>query len=191
MQPVPPCPAPDCWWWMQESGLLLQWELWLGTYSVGFFFFSFSPGYVALWGSKTPHRPTGERVSCCLETSPPSWLPPWDRSLSVTLLSLFLSFIFCPTSFQREWAAFLDAGVLCQHSEFVLWKLFSVQMVFWWICRGENGLPILFLCHLRTASCYGLFKRVWNMLQNCTTAFQARPFPSLLRIESLLLILNL
>ena len=26
-------------------------------------------------------------------------LPPWDRSPSLTLLSLFLSFIFCPTSF--------------------------------------------------------------------------------------------
>ena len=23
-------------------------------------------------------------------------------------------------------------------------------MIFWWICRGESGLPILFLCHLRT-----------------------------------------
>ena len=34
-------------------------------------------------------------------------LPSWDRSPSVTLLSLFLSFIFCPTFFQRQWAAFL------------------------------------------------------------------------------------
>ena len=30
-------------------------------------------------------------------------------TLSLTLLSLFLSFIFCPTSFCREWAAFLGA----------------------------------------------------------------------------------
>ena len=28
---------------------------------------------------------------------------------SLTLLSLFLSFMFCPTSFQRQWAAFLGA----------------------------------------------------------------------------------
>ena len=34
-------------------------------------------------------------------------LPSWDRSPSLTLLSLFLPFIFCPTSFQRQWAAFL------------------------------------------------------------------------------------
>ena len=36
-------------------------------------------------------------------------LPSWDGSLSLPLLSLFLSFIFCATSFQREWAAFLGA----------------------------------------------------------------------------------
>ena len=35
-------------------------------------------------------------------------LPSWDGSLSLALLSLFLSFIFCPTSFWR-WAAFLGA----------------------------------------------------------------------------------
>ena len=34
-------------------------------------------------------------------------LPSWDGSLSLALLSLFLSFIFCPTSFRRWWAAFL------------------------------------------------------------------------------------
>ena len=38
-----------------------------------------------------------------------SWLPPRDGSPSLTFLSLFLSFIFCPTSFQRKWAAFLGA----------------------------------------------------------------------------------
>ena len=36
-------------------------------------------------------------------------LPSWDGSPSLALLSLFLSFIFCPTSFQRQWAAFLGA----------------------------------------------------------------------------------
>ena len=28
----------------------------------------------------------------------------------------------------------------------------SIQMIFQWICVGESGLPILFLCHLRTAA---------------------------------------
>ena len=34
-------------------------------------------------------------------------LPSWDGSPSLALLSPFLSFIFCPTSLQRQWAAFL------------------------------------------------------------------------------------
>ena len=41
-----------------------------------FFFFFNPPSYVALWDFKTPQRPACERVSCYLETSPPSWLPP-------------------------------------------------------------------------------------------------------------------
>ena len=36
-------------------------------------------------------------------------LPSQDGSPSLTLLSLFLSFILCPTSFLRQWAAFLGA----------------------------------------------------------------------------------
>ena len=32
-------------------------------------FIYFPPGYVALWDSKTSHRPASERVSWCLETS--------------------------------------------------------------------------------------------------------------------------
>ena len=36
-------------------------------------------------------------------------LASWDGSPSLNLLSLFLSFIFCPTSFRRQWAAFLGA----------------------------------------------------------------------------------
>ena len=73
------------------------------------FLFFFPPCYVALWDSKTPHRQTGERVSWCLETFPLSQLPPQDGSLSLTLLPLFLSFIFCPTFFGRECVAFLGA----------------------------------------------------------------------------------
>ena len=80
----------------------------------GFHLFIFPPGYVSLWNSKTPHRPTGERVSWCLETFPLLRLPPWDGSPSLTLLSLFLSFIFCPTAFRRQWAAFLGASTNIQ-----------------------------------------------------------------------------
>ena len=126
------------------------------AYSVGFvFFFSLSPSYVALWDSKTPHRPTCERISYCLETSP-SWLPPQDGSLSLTLLSLFLSFIFC---------YLLSKGMGCLSGCLVssasVQKLFHgscsalIKMIFWWICGGESGLPLLFLPHLGTAPVAG------------------------------------
>ena len=148
-------------------------ELQLDALSVGFFFFP--PGYVSLWDSKTPHRPTGERVSWCLETFPPSWPPPWDGSPALTLLSLFLSFIVCPTSFWREWTAFLVPGVLCQHSEVVLWNLLSVQMIFQWICGGESDFPILFLHHLRTTP-HPPTKHFWNLsslpMPDCESCLQ-------------------
>ena len=146
MQPTPPCPVPARWWWMWVSELLIRWELWLGAYSVGFFLFP--PSYVALWDSKTPHRPTGGKVSWCLETSLPSRLPPQDGSPSLTLLSLFLSFIFCPTSFRREWAAFLGAWCL----------LLSFRSCFVEVAQHSNDLLMnlwgrrwLFLCHRGTS----------------------------------------
>ena len=37
------------------------------------------------------------------------WLPSQDGFLSLALLSLFLSFMFFPTSFRRQWPAFLGA----------------------------------------------------------------------------------
>ena len=96
----------------------------------GFYLFIFPPCYVALCDSKTSPRPAGETVSWCLETSPILRLSSEDGSLSLTLLSLFLSFIFCPTSFQDNGLLFWVPDVLCQHSEVVLWSLLSVQMFF-------------------------------------------------------------
>ena len=93
MQPVSSCSAPDHCRWTWASGILLQWELPLGLYLWFFSFFS-PPSYVALWYSETLHRPAGERVSWCLETSPASWLPPWDRSPSLNFFfRLFIIYI--------------------------------------------------------------------------------------------------
>ena len=50
-------------------------------------------------------------------------LPSQDGSPSLPLLHLFLSFIFCPTSFRRQWLLFWVSDVLCQHSEVFLWNL--------------------------------------------------------------------
>ena len=102
---------------------------------------------------KLPHRPTSERVSCCLETSPPSRLPPWDVSLSLTLFFPHFVFYILSTSFQRERAAFLGAWYppsafrscfveVAQHSNDLLMNLW-----------GESDHPILFLHHLGTTLC--------------------------------------
>ena len=53
-------------------------------------------------------------------------LPSWNRALSLPLLSLFLYFIFFPTSFQRLGLLFWVPDVLCRHSEVVLWNLLDV-----------------------------------------------------------------
>ena len=111
-----------------------------------FFFFPFPPSYVVLWDSKTPHRPASERVSWCLEMSPSSWLPPWDRSPSLTLFIFYILSYLLSKSILGTWCP-LPAFRICvvefaQCSNDLLMNLWG---------RG-CGLPILFLCHLRTAS---------------------------------------
>ena len=93
---------------MQASTLLLCW----GSYHWArnlWVLIIFPPCYVALCASKARHKLSSESVSWCLETSLILRLPSRDGALSLPLLSLFLSFIFFPTSFQRQWAAFLGA----------------------------------------------------------------------------------
>ena len=100
-------------------------QLWLGVYSVDFFFLP------VMLPSEIVKLPTDPPVRAfpTVWKPPPSRLPPQNRSPSLTLVSL-LSFIFCLTSFRREEAAFLVPGVLHQYSEVVLWKLLSIQMIF-------------------------------------------------------------
>jgi len=124
-------------------------EFWLSTWSLGLFIYFSSWLCWPLRFQNSPQTP-GESVSWCLETSPLLRLPPWDGSPSLPLLSLFLSFIFCPTSFQRHWAAFLGASCPLPAFRSCFGNLLSVQMFFQWTCEGESGLPVLFLCHLRT-----------------------------------------
>ena len=87
MQPRPPCLAPACWWQLRVLGVAIRHII------CGFYLFIFPPSYVALWDSKTPHRPTNERLSFCLETSSfktpcPGWV-----SLINSFVSLFIFYI--------------------------------------------------------------------------------------------------
>ena len=100
-------------------------------------FFLFPPRYVTLWDSKTPHWPASESVSQCFETSPLLRLPSQDRSLSLPHLSLFFSCIFCPTSFRRQWAAFLGAWCPLPAFRSCFVEFAQHSMFFRWIC-GEK-----------------------------------------------------
>ena len=55
------------------------------------------------------HRLGSESVSWFWKLLSFLRVPSWDGAPFLPLLSLFLSFIFFPTSFQRQWAAFLGA----------------------------------------------------------------------------------
>ena len=126
MQPMPPCPAPTCWWQMQVSGPLLHWQLRLGVYSVGFFFL-----LPVMLPSEIPKLPTDPPVR--------EFLTVWKFLLHATSpgrVSVPNSCLtFCPLyfilpPFEENGLPFWVPGVLCQHSEVVLWKLLSIQMIF-------------------------------------------------------------
>ena len=51
--------------------------------------------------------------------------------------------------FEENGLPFWVPNILLQLSKVVLWNLFSVQMIFWWMCGGESDLPVLFLHPLR------------------------------------------
>ena len=56
----------------------------------------------------------------------------------------FYHLYFVQPPFEDNGLPFWVPDVLCQHSEVVMWNLLSIQMLFWWICGGENGLLVLF-----------------------------------------------
>ena len=98
-------------------------------------------------------------------------LPSWDGSLSLTLLSLFLSFIFFPTSFQRRWAAFLGAmssasgqklfcevcsAFKCSFDEFVGEKVVSPSYPSAILAPSFIYLDVEFRCSLNMLNTYPL-----------------------------------
>ena len=147
MQPTPPCSAPACWWQMKASGILLCWELPLGTQSVGFiYFFSRLCCPLRCQDSWQTCRWEGFSVfgNFSFMTSSLGWI-----SVPNSFVSLF---IFCILSYLLSKLTGCLSGCLVSSASIqkLLWNLLSIQMFFWWICGGENRFPILFLCHLRS-----------------------------------------
>ena len=126
MQPVPLHSAPTCWWWMWAAGGTFLLGVAFRHVICGFYLF-FLPVRLPSEIWKLPPDPP-------VRGFPGVWkhlllrLPFWDGSRSLALLSLFLSFIFCPTSFQRQWAAFL--GTWC--------PLLGTRSCFFVVCSMFN-----------------------------------------------------
>ena len=109
-------------------------------------------GYVALWGSKAWHRLASESVSWCLETSLFLKTPFLGRiSIPTSFVSLFIFYIFSYLLL-KTMGCFSGCPMSSASIQKLFCGIYCVQMFFWWICWGESGLPVLFLCHLRTAS---------------------------------------
>ena len=97
---------------MQACGLLLYWELSLGTWSEDFNYLFIYLSSRLCCPLRFPDSPQTCQWECFLVFGNLSFLslPSQDGSPSLSLLPLFLSFMFCPTSFRRQWAAFLSAS---------------------------------------------------------------------------------
>ena len=136
---------------MQASALLLRWGSYRRAHNLRFlivYLFFFPPFYVALCASKAQQRFGSEKVSWCLETSLFLRLPSRNGTPSLPLLSLFLSFIFFPTSFRRVGLLFWVPDVLCRHSE-VFCGIYSTFKCSFDEFVGENVFfPVLLLRHL-------------------------------------------
>ena len=77
---------------------------------------------------------------------------PGQVSVPNSFVSLFVFLYLVLPPFKEHGLPFRVPGVFCRHSEDVLWKLLSIEIIFWWICGRESDIPTLFLHHLKTAS---------------------------------------
>ena len=134
-------------------------------FCVFFFFFFFPWLYFPLRLQSSPQTHLWKGFLLCenfysfMTPSPGMGLSPYIFCLYFHLLYFVLP------SFKEIWLTFWVPGVLCQRSEVVLWKSLNIQMIFWWICGGESGLPILFLLHLGSVPSFTcLFNITVNIL---------------------------
>ena len=155
MQPAPPCSVPGL--------LVADASVWatslLGVRRVicGFYLFIYSSWLCyPLRFQNSPQTCRWEGFLLFGNFSFTTPFPGWV-SIPKSFVSFYLLY-FVLTSFKDDELPFWVPGVLCQLSEVVLWNLLSVQVIVQGICGEESGLPILFLCHLRTASYFHFLK---------------------------------
>ena len=146
MQPVPPCSASACWWWL--------WALRVAVRHIicgGLLFIYFSSRLCC--PLRFQDFPQTHRWECFLVFGNFSLrlLPGMDLHPYLFCLSFYLLYFVLPP-FEDTGLLFL--GAWCPLPAFrscsVEFALHS--MIFRWLCGGESGLPILFLRHLRPAS---------------------------------------
>ena len=103
---------------------LLSWKLLFGLISVVNFLFC-----LVVLPSEDPKFPpylTCDRVSYCVETSPPSGLPPWDRRTHREILCFhFCLYLFCTYSEEINLPFWMSGS-----SDSVQWELFHTHMIF-------------------------------------------------------------
>ena len=159
MQPAPPRSAPLL--------LVADASLW-GTSLLGVAVrhvicgvFFFSPGYVALQDSETPHRPAGERVSWCLELLFYDSLPGLV-SIPNSFVSLFIFYIL-------SYLLSNTMGCLCGClvSSTSVQKFFcGICSVFRWSFDEFVGEKVFFLsCSSAILICIFFFDTTQNLTQ--------------------------
>ena len=163
MHSKPPCLGPARWWQTWASGLLLHWELQFRHIFCGVFYFS-SRLCCPLKFQNFPQTLQWEGFLLFGNFS--FTTPPFPGRVSIpNSLTLFLSFIFCPTSFRREWAAFLGAWCpppafrscfveVAQHSNDLL------MILLWWKW-SSHPIPLpSCLSFLRHYPCFALYQHL-------------------------------
>ena len=153
MPPAPLHSTPTCCWRMRASVVLFCCLLFSGMWSVSFIYF---PSHLPSEIQKLPPHPPVRGFPGVWEL-PLLRLPSWNGSPSLTLLSLFLSFIFCSTSFRRQWAAFPGfwCPLLAIRSCFVEFAQRSSELLMNF--GGRKWSPRPFFHHLSSISCFSSF----------------------------------
>ena len=112
---------------------------------------------------------------------PTVWKPHPQASLlrtgspSPPPLSLFSALPFVLPYSEEIGLSFYKSGVLCQRLEVVLWESLQVEVIFWSVCGGKGGLPVLFLLHLE-ATLHFIFLITFSIEQQGETRLPSTLF---------------